>query len=68
MLLYPGLKELIDNMFETLYRVRRCRTGCSSGGTLIYVWLLSTFDVLSEEYPEYKDFRRAYINPHIVEV
>ena len=24
-------------------------------------------DVLAEEYPEYKDFRKAYINPHIVE-
>ena len=25
-------------------------------------------DVLSEDYPEYKNFRKAYINPHILEV
>ena len=24
-------------------------------------------DVLSEDYPEYKNFRKAYINPHILE-
>jgi peptide deformylase len=25
-------------------------------------------DVISDDLPEYKDFRRAYINPHIVEI
>ena len=25
-------------------------------------------DVMSDELPEFKDFRRAYINPHILEV
>jgi peptide deformylase len=24
-------------------------------------------DVLSEDFPEYKDFRKAYINPHIID-
>ena len=27
-----------------------------------------TLDPLSEEYPEFKDFHKAYINPHILEV
>jgi len=27
-----------------------------------------TLDPLSEDYPEFKDFNKAYINPHIIEV
>lgn len=27
-----------------------------------------TLDPLSDEFPEFKDFNRAYINPHILEV
>ncbi len=33
----------------------------------LFAWLLS-LDPLSEEYPEFKDFNKAYINPHILEV
>ena len=29
--------------------------------------MVITLDCLSEDYPEYKDFNEAYINPHIVE-
>ena len=64
---YPGLKELIDNMFETLTESDGVGLAAPQVGLNIRLAVID-LDVLSEEYPEYKDFRRAYINPHIVEV
>ena len=51
---YPNLKELIQNMFETMDHADRV--------------VVVDLDVLSEDYPEYKGFRKAYINAHILEV
>ena len=42
---YPGLQQLITDMFET----------CAAS------------DVISEHFPEYKGFRHAFINGHILE-
>ena len=50
---YPNLKELIANMFEIGLPIRV---------------VTITLDPLSEDYPEFKDFNKAYINPHIIEV
>ena len=54
---YPELQTLIANMFETMD---------ASDGIDIRVVVID-IDVLSEDYPEYKGFRHAYINPHILE-
>ena len=59
---YPGLKELIDNMFETLTESDGVGLAAPQVGLNIRLAVID-LDVLSEEYPEYKDFRRAYINP-----
>ena len=56
---YPELKTLIDNMFETMYNAE----GIGLAIRLVVVDL----DVLSEDFPEYKDFRKVYINAHILE-
>jgi len=63
---YPELKELISNMFETLYRADGVGLAAPQIGLPIRVVVID-LDVLSDEDPEFKDFRRAYINPHIVE-
>lgn len=64
---YPGLKELIANMFETMDHAEGVGLAAPQVGLPIRVVVVD-LDVLSEDYPEYKNFRKAYINPHILEV
>lgn len=64
---YPNLKELIQNMFETMYHADGVGLAAPQIGLPIRVVVVD-LDVLSEDYPEYKGFRKAYINAHILEV
>ena len=63
---YPDLEVLIANMFETLTASDGVGLAAPQVGLNIRVAVID-LDVLSEDLPEYKDFRKAYINPHIVE-
>lgn len=63
---YPELKGLIDNMFETLKESDGIGLAAPQIGLNIRVVVID-LDVLSEDLPEYKDFRKAFINPHIME-
>jgi len=64
---YPGLAELIPNMFETLTASDGVGLAAPQIGKNIRMAVID-LDVISDDLPDYKDFRRAYINPHIVEV
>lgn len=64
---YPNLKELIANMFETMERADGVGLAAPQIGLPIRVVTI-TLDPLSEDFPEFKDFNKAYINPHILEV
>lgn len=64
---YPNLKELIQNMFETMNNADGVGLAAPQIGLPIRVVTID-LDVLSEDYPEYKEFRKAYINGHILEV
>ena len=64
---YPNLKELIENMFETMGRADGVGLAAPQVGLPIRVVTID-LDVMSDEYPELKGFRHAYINPHIIEV
>lgn len=63
---YPELKQLIGNMFETLTDSEGVGLAAPQIGLNIRLVVID-LDVLADDYPEYKDFRRAYINPHIIE-
>lgn len=63
---YPNLNELLDNMFETMYNSQGVGLAAPQIGLPIRVVVI-TLDCLSEDYPEYKGFNEAYINPHILE-
>lgn len=63
---YPNLKELIQNMFETNTASDGVGLAAPQIGKAIRVVVID-LDVLSEDLPEYKDFRHAYINAHILE-
>lgn len=64
---YPELKKLIENMFETMVHADGVGLAAPQIGLPIRVVTI-TLDPLSDEFPEFKDFNRAYINPHILEV
>ena len=64
---YPDLKELIQNMFETMDASNGIGLAAPQIGLDIRLSVID-LDVLSESFPEYKDFRKAFINPHIVEI
>ena len=63
---YPNLKELIANMFETMDNAEGVGLAAPQIGLPIRVVVIN-LDVLSDEFPEFKGFRKAYINPHILE-
>ena len=64
---YPGLAELIPNMFETLTASDGVGLAAPQIGKNIRLAVID-LDVLGDEFPEYKGFRHVYINPHIVEI
>ena len=63
---YPQLKELIENMFETMHQADGIGLAAPQIGLAIRLVVVD-LDVLSEDYPEFKDFSRVYINAHILE-
>ena len=63
---YPNLKELIANMYETMDNAEGVGLAAPQIGLPIRVVVIN-LDVLSDEFPELKGFRKAFINPHILE-
>lgn len=63
---YPELKSLIDSMFETMHQAEGIGLAAPQIGLAIRLVVVD-LDVLSEDYPEFKDFSRVYINAHILE-
>lgn len=63
---YPDLKELIANMFETMDHAEGVGLAAPQIGLPIRVVVVD-LDVLSDDMPEFKGFRKVYINAHILE-
>ena len=63
---YPGLDELIDNMYETMYESRGVGLAAPQVNLSIRLLVLDATP-FSDEVPEAKDFKRVLINPQIVE-
>ena len=63
---YPGLEQLIADMFETMYHSDGVGLAAPQIGKAIRLVVI-TLDVLKDDYPEYAGFNKAYINPHILE-
>lgn len=63
---YPELKTLINDMWETLFQSEGIGLAAPQIGRDIRLVVID-LDPLSEDYPEYKEFRKVYINAHIVE-
>jgi len=64
---YPNLKELIDNMFETMYNADGIGLAAPQVGQDIRLFIVD-LEPLAEDNPQYKDFKKVFINPRIVEL
>ncbi len=63
---YPELKKLIQDMFETLEQAEGIGLAAPQIGLPIRLVIID-LTPLAEDMPEYADFRKVYINAHIVE-
>ena len=63
---YPQLKQLIDDMWETLAESEGIGLAAPQIGKAIRLVVID-LDVISDDLPEYKGFRRVFINAHILE-
>jgi len=64
---YPELKQLIADMWDTLADSEGIGLAAPQVGKAIRLSVID-LNVLSDDMPEYKDFRKVYINPHIIEL
>ncbi len=63
---YPQLQEFLKDMWDTLAESEGIGLAAPQVGKPVRVVVID-LDPLSEDMPEYKDFRGVYINPHIIE-
>ena len=63
---YPALNLLIEDMWETLADSEGIGLAAPQIGKPIRLVVID-LDVLSDDMPEYKGFRRVFINAHIIE-
>ncbi len=69
---YPHLKELIDNMFETMYGARGVGLAAPQIGLPIRLFVVDASPFAEDDEdepgdPSLKDFKKVFINPIIVE-
>lgn len=64
---YPKLNELIDNMFETMYLAEGVGLAAPQVGLTDRIFVVDLSPVASEEHPEFRDFKKVFINAHITE-
>src|SRR5690554_2565093 len=63
---YPKLKELIDNMFETMYNAEGVGLAAPQIGQSIRLFIIDASPFEKEE-PELKGFKKVFINPIVIE-
>lgn len=63
---YPELKQLVENMFETMYNADGVGLAAPQVGLSLRLLVIDA-DVMGDDFPECKGFKRAMINPDIIE-
>ncbi len=64
---YPGLQQLIADMFETMYHTEGVGLAAPQINKSIRLFVIDA-EPFVENYPEAKGFKKVFINPEIVEV
>lgn len=63
---YPFLQELIDNMFDTMYKAEGVGLAAPQIGKSIRLFIVDA-SPFAEEEKELKNFKKVFINPIIIE-
>jgi peptide deformylase len=63
---YPELKQLIDNMYETMHNAEGVGLAAPQIGKAIRLLVVDA-SPMADEYPEAKEFKKTFINPTIIE-
>ena len=63
---YPELKELIENMFESMYNSHGVGLAAPQINKSIRLFVIDA-SPYSEDEPETKDFKKVFINAHIID-
>lgn len=63
---FPELKQLVDDMFDTLTVAEGCGLAAPQVGKSLRLFVVDGTE-LKEEYPECANFKQAFINPDIIE-
>lgn len=63
---YPNLKQLIADMFETMYASEGVGLAAPQIGLSIRLFVVDA-TVMNDEFPEVKDFKKVFINAQLLE-
>lgn len=63
---YPGLKQLVADMYETLLQAEGCGLAAPQVGKGLRLFIVDGTE-LAEDYPECAQFKQAFINPELLE-
>ena len=63
---HPGLEELIDSMFETMYQSEGVGLAAPQVNQSIRLFIVDA-SPYEKDNPEFKGFKKVFINPHIIE-
>ena len=63
---YEGLQKLVDDMLETMHNAEGVGIAAPQVGLTVRVFVVD-LSPLAEEEPLLIDFKKAFINPHIIE-
>ncbi|NTW33375.1 MAG: peptide deformylase [Bacteroidetes bacterium] len=64
---YPNLKELIDNMYETMYAAPGVGLAAPQIGLSIRLFVIDATGYADDENPELDGYKKVFINAHIIE-
>lgn len=64
---YPELKQLIADMFETMDADDGVGLAAPQIGLSIRLFVIDLSPLADEEHPEFKDYKKVFINPEILE-
>jgi peptide deformylase len=63
---YPGLQKLVDDLFDTMYHSEGLGLAAPQVGKSIRLFVIDGTPVAEDE-PELANFKKAFINAHIIE-
>lgn len=63
---YEGLNELIENMYETMYNADGVGLASPQVGLNIRLFIVDTTPAATDEEPDLKNFKKAFINPTVI--